>query len=135
MNQDIIAFNNKFETYYDTLVKVLDIDDMEKFSKILWKLSEEIRGNKQKVDELIENLKIFRDKLTTDTNSFKRYSTTITSIMASEDAGIPILQKQLDTHLGLIETYNNMVISGSAAVGFGPISNVGGNYYLDWSKN
>ncbi len=92
-NQNIINYNTKFQNYYDTLVAAVDAKDKATLTKGLTRLSSSINENKAQVDQLVEDLKKFRNKMTSDTQNFKGDANQITSILASQDAGIPLLQK------------------------------------------
>ncbi|WP_369902113.1 HBL/NHE enterotoxin family protein [Bacillus manliponensis] len=125
-NQNIINYNTKFQNYYDTLVTAVDNQDKETLKKGLTRLSTSISENKQKVDKLVGDLKKFRDKMTTDTQNFKGDANQITSILASEDAGIPLLQQQITTYNEAIGKYNAIIIGSSVATALGPIAIIGG---------
>ncbi|MFU0789141.1 non-hemolytic enterotoxin subunit B [Virgibacillus proomii] len=147
-NENIISYDIEFQNYYgalkeaaDTAVRVgkeaQDLSTQERkqneaqeakdiLSEGLLDLTQSIEINKQEVDDLVNDLKKFRDRLTTDTQNFKTHSNTITSILASEDAGIPLLKQQLDTHTELINKYNDMIIGGAVATALGPVAIVGG---------
>ncbi|PGB02019.1 HBL/NHE enterotoxin family protein, partial [Bacillus toyonensis] len=94
-NQNIINYNTKFQNYYDTLVAAVDAKDKATLTKGLTRLSSSINENKAQVDQLVEDLKKFRNKMTSDTQNFKGDANQITSILASQDAGIPLLQNQI----------------------------------------
>ncbi|QDZ77417.1 HBL/NHE enterotoxin family protein, partial [Bacillus cereus] len=120
-NQNIINYNTKFQNYYDTLVKAVKEKNKDTLTTGLTRLSTSISENKTQVDTLISNLKTFRDKLTTDTQSFKEDSNQVTSILASQDAGIPLLQKQLETYNAAVSKYNSIIIGSSVATALGPV--------------
>ncbi|MGR5863585.1 non-hemolytic enterotoxin subunit B [Bacillus cereus] len=125
-NQNIINYNTKFQNYYDTLVKAVQEKNKDILTTGLTRLSTSISENKAQVDTLISNLKTFRDKLTRDTQSFKEDSNQVTSILASQDAGIPLLQKQLETYNAAASKYNSIIIGSSVATALGPVAIVAG---------
>ncbi|HDR6318669.1 TPA: alpha-helical pore-forming toxin family protein [Bacillus thuringiensis] len=129
-NQDIINYDTKFQNYYDTLVKAVKAKDKDTLTKGLTRLSNSITGNKEKVDHLVEDLKKFRSKMTGDTQNFKNDANKITSILASQDAGIPLLQSQLTAYNDAISKYNAIIIGSSVAVALGPVAIVGGTVLL-----
>jgi non-hemolytic enterotoxin B/C len=129
-NQNIINYNTKFENYYNTLVKAVDEGNKATLTKGLTRLSSSIVENKQEVDKLVENLKQFRNKLTTDTQNFKGHANQITSILASQDAGIPLLQKQMSSYYEAINKYNNIIIGSAVSTALGPIAIIGGSVIL-----
>ncbi|KEK24089.1 non-hemolytic enterotoxin subunit B [Bacillus gaemokensis] len=125
-NQNIINYNTKFQNYYDTLVAAVDNKDKETLTKGLTRLSTSISENKAKVDKLVEDLKKFRNKMTTDTQNFKGDANQLTSILASQDAGIPLMQNQITTYNEAIGKYNAIIIGSSVATALGPIAIIGG---------
>ena len=60
-------------------------------------------------------LEKFRNKMTSDTQNFKGDANQITSILASQDAGIPLLQNQITTYNEAISKYNAIIIGSSVA--------------------
>ncbi|PGQ50456.1 enterotoxin, partial [Bacillus thuringiensis] len=50
----------------------------------------------------------------------------ITSILASQDAGIPLLQNQLTTYHATIAEYNKLLIASAVATALGPLAIIGG---------
>ena len=74
------------------------------------------------MDQLVEDLKKFRNKMTSDTQNFKGDANQITSILASQDAGIPLLQNQITTYNEAISKYNAIIIGSSVATALGPIA-------------
>ncbi|WP_459501306.1 non-hemolytic enterotoxin subunit B [Bacillus sp. C1] len=125
-NQNIINYNTKFQNYYDTLVTAVDNKDKATLTKGLTRLSTSITENKEKVDKLVEDLKKFRNKMTADTQNFKGDANQLTSILASQDAGIPLLQNQITTYNEAIGKYNAIIIGSSVATALGPIAIIGG---------
>ena len=53
--------------------------------------------------------------MTSDTQNFKGDANQITSILASQDAGIPLLQNQITTYNEAISKYNAIIIGSSVA--------------------
>ncbi|WP_336771489.1 HBL/NHE enterotoxin family protein [Bacillus bombysepticus] len=129
-NQDIINYDTKFQNYYDTLVKAVKDQNKDTLTKGLTRLSNSITGNKEKVDHLVEDLKKFRSKMTDDTQNFKNDANKITSILASQDAGIPLLQNQISVYNDAISKYNAIIIGSSVAVALGPVAIIGGTVLL-----
>ncbi|MHA2890541.1 non-hemolytic enterotoxin subunit B [Bacillus cereus] len=125
-NQNIINYNTKFQNYYDTLVKAVNEKDRATLTNGLTRLSSSINENKVQVDQLVEDLKEFRNKMNTDTKNLKDNTNQITSILASQDAGIPLLQNQIATYNEAISKYNGIIIGASIATTLGPIAIVGG---------
>lgn len=129
-NQNIINYNTKFQNYYNTLVTAVDNQNKETLTKGLTRLSNSISDNKASVDELILELRTFRDKMTADTQNFKGDANQITSILASQDAGIPLMQNQLTTYNQAIDKYNAIIIGSSVATALGPVAIIGGSVVI-----
>ncbi|MGG2092546.1 HBL/NHE enterotoxin family protein [Bacillus sp. S13(2024)] len=125
-NQNIINYNAKFQNYYDSLVAAVDNKDKATLANGLTRLSNSISANKAEVDKLVKDLKDFRTKLTSDTQGFKTDANEITSILASQDSGVPLLEKQISTNLESINKNNAILISASVATALGPIAIIGG---------
>ncbi|QWH04211.1 non-hemolytic enterotoxin subunit C [Bacillus mycoides] len=101
-NQNIVSYNDTFQASYNQLLAVLDQKDTVTFKNELEKLYNNILKDSQEVDGLLEKLKTFRNKMAEDTRSFKADSNQLISILESTNAGIPLLQQQIDN-------YNNTI--------------------------
>ncbi|MGG1140831.1 HBL/NHE enterotoxin family protein [Bacillus mycoides] len=101
-NQNIVSYNDTFQASYNQLLAALDQKDTVTFKNELEKLYNNILKDSQEVDGLLEKLKIFRNKMAEDTRSFKADSNQLISILESTNAGIPLLQQQ-------INNYNNTI--------------------------
>lgn len=64
--------------------------------------------------------------MTVDTQNFKGDANQLTSILASQDAGIPLMQNQITTYNEAIGKYNAIIIGSSVATALGPIAIIGG---------
>ncbi|SFQ92851.1 non-hemolytic enterotoxin B/C [Bacillus mycoides] len=101
-NQNIVSYNDTFQASYNQLLAALDQKDTVTFKNELEKLYNNILKDSQEVDGLLEKLKTFRNKMAEDTRSFKADSDQLISILESRNAGIPLLQQQIDN-------YNNTI--------------------------
>ncbi|PHE52820.1 enterotoxin, partial [Bacillus toyonensis] len=118
-NQNIINYNTQFQNYYDALVEAVDNNDKETLKAVLTSLDDSISENKGAVDRLVQDLKAFRGKLELDTQNLKTDANKITDILAGEDAGIPLMQKQIEANQTLIEENNKVYIASSVATALG----------------
>ncbi|WP_121640283.1 HBL/NHE enterotoxin family protein [Virgibacillus sp. Bac330] len=125
-NQNIINYDNKFEGYYDRLVEAAENKDTKALAARLSRLANSVSDNKAAVDKLIVDLKEFRQKLQSDTQNLKGDTNELSTLLASQDAGIPLLQKQIETYYEAISKYNNILIASSVATAAGPLIIVGG---------
>ncbi|MBK5491805.1 HBL/NHE enterotoxin family protein [Bacillus sp. TH13] len=126
VNEGIINYDRTFQNYYDELIEVLDQKDKKTFAEGINELSKEITSNKEKVDNLVKSLSSFRDKVSEDTNNFKKDANHIQSILESKDAGITVLQEELDSYMEAVKKYNDIVIGTAVATAVGPIILTGG---------
>lgn len=111
-DQNIINYNNTFQSYYNDMLIAIDQKDSGKLKADLEKLYADIVKNQNEVDGLLGNLKAFRDRMAKDTNRFKEDTNQLTSILASTNAGIPALEQQINTYNDSIKKSNDMVIAG-----------------------
>ncbi|MGE7858113.1 MULTISPECIES: non-hemolytic enterotoxin subunit C [Bacillus] len=100
--QNSVSYNDTFQASYDQLLAAIDKKDIVTFKFRLVGLYRSILENSEEVDGLLEKLKTFRNKMAEDTRSFKADSKQLNTILESTNAGIPLLQQQ-------IEHYNNII--------------------------
>ncbi|MFL0491847.1 HBL/NHE enterotoxin family protein [Bacillus sp. 179-I 2A5 NHS] len=118
-NQNIINYNTQFQNYYDVLVEAVDNKDKETIKAVLTSLDDSISENKDAVDKLVQDLKAFRGKLELDTQNLKTDTNKIAVILSGQDAGIPLMQKQIETNQKLIDENNKVLIGSSVATALG----------------
>ncbi|EOO71730.1 HBL/NHE enterotoxin family protein [Bacillus mycoides] len=118
-NQNIINYNTQFQNYYDVLVEAANNNDKETLKAVLTSLDDSISENKGTVDRLVQDLKVFRGKLELDTQNLKTDANKITDILSGQDAGIPLMQKQIETNQTLIDENNKVYIASSVATALG----------------
>ncbi|MBF7156566.1 non-hemolytic enterotoxin subunit B [Bacillus albus] len=118
-NQNIINYNTQFQNYYDALVEAVDNNDKETLKAVLTSLDDSISENKGAVDRLVQDLKAFRGKLELDTQNLKTDANKITDILAGQNAGIPLMKKQIEANQTLIEENNKVYIGSSVATALG----------------
>ncbi|EJS62366.1 enterotoxin [Bacillus cereus] len=118
-NQNIINYNTQFQNYYDVLVEAVDNKDKETLKAVLTSLEDSISENKDAVDKLVQDLKAFRGKLELDTQNLKNDADKIGFILSGQDAGIPLMQKQIETNQTLIDENNKVYIGSSVATALG----------------
>ncbi|QWH04210.1 non-hemolytic enterotoxin subunit B [Bacillus mycoides] len=118
-NQNIINYNTQFQNYYDVLVEAANNKDKETLKAVLTSLDDSISENKDAVDKLVQDLKDFRGKLELDTQNLKTDANKVTDILSGQDAGIPLMQKQIETNQTLIDENNKVYIASSVATALG----------------
>ncbi|PFM61738.1 enterotoxin [Bacillus cereus] len=105
--QNSVSYNDTFQASYNQLLAALDQKDTVAFKNELERLYNSILKNSQEVDGLLENLKTFRNTMAEDTRSFKDDSNQLKSILESTNAGIPLLQQQIDNFNNIIQENND----------------------------
>ncbi|MCU5657202.1 alpha-helical pore-forming toxin family protein [Bacillus mycoides] len=121
-NQNIVSYNDTFQASYNQLLAALDQKDTVTFKNELEKLYNNILKDSQEVDGLLEKLKTFRNKMAEDTRSFKADSDQLISILESTNAGIPLLQQQINNYNNIIkENYDKRGGYIAAAVLMPPV--------------
>lgn len=108
--QNIAGYNEQFQSHYNNLITALKEKNIEAFKSELSLLYNDILNNKEQVDNLSGHLISFRDKLTTDTNYFKSDINELTSILATSNIGISLLQKELERYYQEVKTYEGVLI-------------------------
>nr|WP_154213794.1 HBL/NHE enterotoxin family protein [Bacillus cereus] len=111
-NQNVIDYNDVFQAHYNSLLKAIDQKNSGELKEGLEELYASILKNEKEVDVLLGDLKTFRNRMEKDTTSFKNDSNQLSSILASTNASIPVLQQQINTYNDLIKKSNDMVIAG-----------------------
>lgn len=119
MNQNIISYDTKFQSYSQYLIKYQK--DPAKLKTLLTKLDGEISQNKKQATDLVEDLKSFRKKLEDDTKNLKGNAEKIVNILTSQDAGIPLFQQQIEANKALIDENNKIYIGSSVATSLGVV--------------
>ncbi|MES5957190.1 HBL/NHE enterotoxin family protein [Bacillus fungorum] len=121
VDQNIINFNSKFQNYYQTLIKAVNANKPNTLKSGIKKLSDKISAYKQDTDQLIKELQQFRNKLTSDTESFSADSQKVESTIAGDKAGIPYLKQQIENNNKLIDEANKYYIASTIATITGPL--------------
>ncbi|WP_144507345.1 HBL/NHE enterotoxin family protein [Bacillus mycoides] len=101
--QNSVSYNDTFQASYDQLLAAIDKKDIVTFKFRMVRLYRSILENSEEVDGLLEKLKTFRNKMAEDTSSFKADSDQLKSILESTNAGIPLLQQQIDNFNNIIK--------------------------------
>lgn len=125
-NENIINYDNRFEGYYDKLIEAAENKDKDALEARIKRLSRSVSKNKGEVDQLIVDLKDYRQKLQSDTQNLKADTNKLSSILKSQDAGIPLLKQQIESYHDAISKYNKVLIASSVSTSLGPVAIAGG---------
>ncbi|MES1052705.1 HBL/NHE enterotoxin family protein [Bacillus thuringiensis] len=125
-NQNIINYNTKFQNYYDTLITAVNNKDKATLANGLTRLNNDVIANKAEVDKLLVELRTFRNKMSTDTQNFKEDANKIASVLAGQDAGIPLLKQNIEAYMDAINKNNKILIAASVGTALGPLAIIGG---------
>ncbi|EJS62367.1 enterotoxin [Bacillus cereus] len=120
--QNSVSYNDTFQASYDQLLDAIDKKDIVTFKFRLVRLYRSILDNSQEVDGLLEKLITFRNEMAEDTRSFKTDSNQLKAILESTNAGIPLLQQQIEHCNNIIkENYDKRGGYIAAAVFMPPV--------------
>lgn len=113
-NEAIIAYNDTFQQHYDTLRSAVEKEDVPQIEKEVKQLYESVLQNKGEVEAVVEKITAFRNKLAEDTKNFKESANQLTSVLASTNASIPALQREIEQQNAIIKSGNILIGTGSA---------------------
>lgn len=113
-SQNITDYNDTFQLHYNTLMTAIKQKDGTKLENELTLLYNDILENKNQSDQLIEKLKIYRNKITEDTKNFKDDVSQLSTTLTSTNLGIPMLQRQINDYNQQINDANILINSGAA---------------------
>ncbi|MCU5276444.1 HBL/NHE enterotoxin family protein [Bacillus cereus] len=126
VNQGIVNYGAKFDNYYQTIVDAVDAKDKETTKQGVERLYNSVQENKKKVDQLVENLKDFRNKLIKDTNEFQSKTNQIVTNLEGKNAILPSLKQQIDAYNSQVSASIAMIASGGVltlmGTGFGVLT-------------
>lgn len=126
VNQGIVNYGAKFDNYYQTIVDAVDAKDKETTKQGVQRLYKNVEQNKDKIDQLILDLKNFRDKLITDTNGFQTKTNQMLTILEGKNAIMPSLKQQIDAYNSQVSAAIAMIASGGVltlmGTGFGVLT-------------
>ncbi|MGR5965118.1 HBL/NHE enterotoxin family protein [Bacillus cereus] len=126
VNQGIVNYGAKFDNYYQTIVDAVDAKDKKTTKQGVERLYNSVQENKKKVDQLVQNLKDFRNKLITDTNEFQSKTNQIVTNLEGKNAILPSLKQQIDAYNSQVSASIAMIASGGVltlmGTGFGVLT-------------
>lgn len=112
-SQNIVGYNETFQSHYNNLTTALKGKNIENFKSELSLLYNEILNKKVQVDYLSKRLISFRDNLTTDASNFESDINQLTSILTSTNAGVQLLEKEIEQYYKEIKLGEGLIVSGS----------------------
>lgn len=126
VNQSIVNYGSKFDNYYQTIVDAVDEKDKETTKQGVERLYKNVEQNKEKVNQLVVDLKNFRDKLLTDTNEFQTNTNQMLTTLEGKNAIMPSLKQQIDAYNSQVSAAIAMIASGGVltlmGTGFGVLT-------------
>ncbi|MCQ6530702.1 HBL/NHE enterotoxin family protein [Bacillus mycoides] len=126
VNQGIVNYGTKFDNYYQGIVDAVDAKDKETTKQGIERLDKIVQKNKQTVDQLVVDLKIFRDVLVMDTNQFQDGTNKMILSLEGKNAISPSLKQQLDAYNSQVSASVAMIASGGVltlmGTGFGVLT-------------
>lgn len=119
LNQDVINFSNRYESYSEDLKKAVDTKDKAKLADGLKRLAANAANYEQKAKEKVTQLQGFRDKLGTDAGNFTTSSNAILTVMSSRDQGLPSLLDQIKVNQDNVNKGVGLIVGGSVLLAAG----------------
>ncbi|PGT49740.1 enterotoxin [Bacillus cereus] len=123
VNQGIVNYGTKFDNYYQNIANAVDTKDKQTTKKSVERLYKSVEENKANLDQLVVDLKKFRDKLVTDTNQFQEGTNNMMSNLEGKNAILPSLKQQIDAYNSQVSASIVMIASGGVltlmGTGFG----------------
>lgn len=119
LNQDVINFSNRYESYSEDLKKAVDAKDKVKLADGLKRLAANAVSYEKKAQEKVTQLQDFRDKLAIDAGNFTASSNAIFTVLTSRDQGLPSLLLQIQTNQDNIQKGVGLIIGGSVLLANG----------------
>ncbi|WLR41160.1 HBL/NHE enterotoxin family protein [Bacillus carboniphilus] len=116
VNQEVIGFNNKFQNYYDLLVQLTEVQDEQSKENLLYGLTilqDDIASRKDAVENIVDNLKYFKESLQTDYNNFSNDALEAKLLLDGEEGKIEELERLLDSINADIETDVKLIVTGT----------------------
>ncbi|PEJ73706.1 HBL/NHE enterotoxin family protein [Bacillus wiedmannii] len=128
VNQGIVNYGTKFDNYYKTIADAASNQDKDTVKQGVQRLYNSVEENKQAVEQLVTNLKSFRDNLITDTNNFQQNTNILLANLEGKNAILPTLQKEIDAYNTQVGVAIGMIAGGGVlcleGVGFGVLTGV-----------
>ncbi|OQR53358.1 HBL/NHE enterotoxin family protein [Bacillus sp. CDB3] len=120
VNQGIISYDNQFQQYSKNLAKAIDDQDKEAIKNVITKrLMKNAKNQQEAVDDLINQLGKFDDKLVKDNQAFDEDGKRLVAILAGKDSLIAALEKQIVTYSTTIDRSLKYLIGGALTTGVG----------------
>ncbi|EOO24515.1 hypothetical protein IIU_06706 [Bacillus cereus VD133] len=130
INEDILNYARKMNTFSTTMKKAITDKDADKFGKGIEILLKDSTAHKDRVDKLIKSLSEYRAKISTDTQNLKTDTISITSAVAGDNAEIKVLQQQLGAYDAAMNSATTAIALGSTGIVTGVILLVAGGVML-----
>ncbi|MBG9612216.1 HBL/NHE enterotoxin family protein [Bacillus cereus] len=130
--RNIVNYNTQFQQYYDTLVDAAKKNETSVLKEGLQDLYNTIDSNAKEVNEVIQILQAFKQKLYVDSTQLKNDVSGpddkggLTAILAGKDALVPQLQKEIENLRGTQKAHLDNVLGWGIGGGLGAILLLGG---------
>ncbi|SDY24323.1 HBL/NHE enterotoxin family protein [Thermoactinomyces sp. DSM 45892] len=116
-NQQIISFQQKFQSYYDKLIELsskMDTDPQAKqdFIAGIRKLQESVSNHQYQMQTMSSNLQQFKDKFDVDAQNFINAATNAQKSLADKNGEIAALTKQIQSINADITATTGLIVGG-----------------------
>ncbi|WP_410991129.1 HBL/NHE enterotoxin family protein [Bacillus cereus] len=112
MNEQILQYNTLFQKYYNNLMVYVNRKDKSTFIKEVDNLYQNSLAQKNKVDNVLDKLKQFRDIISGDSQRLKGDSVQFIAMATSLNENIPFLKQQIETQQIIIKQYQDQMKTG-----------------------
>ncbi|MGH0945429.1 HBL/NHE enterotoxin family protein [Bacillus mycoides] len=130
INENILDYARTIKSFSKPLNDALDQNNKKKFVLGVNKLHDKSVAHKQDVDNLIEDLKAYRKKISTDTQNLKTDTVNITSAVVGDNAEIGALKQQLAAYDVAMNSATTAIALGSTGIVTGVLLTVTGGVLL-----
>lgn len=124
--QQTIDFNTTFQHHHENILAAIDKKDVKKLQSEIEQLYQHIAASNKQVDYLIKNLITFRNNMNKDVTSFKNNANQLQINLATTNADIPLMRKQIAYYNDVINAANGKIAAGSLLCATGILCLAGG---------
>ncbi|SDY24363.1 HBL/NHE enterotoxin family protein [Thermoactinomyces sp. DSM 45892] len=126
VNEGIVNYGTKFDNYYNTIAAAVDSGDKQTIKDGVGRLYKSVQENQNGVNQLVKDLKGFRDALTNDTTSFQNETDRMLSNLEGKNSILPSLKQEIDAYNSQVSASIAMIATGGVlslmGIGFGVLT-------------
>lgn len=126
INQNIITYDSRFQSYYNTLIKAIQNEEKDTVITGVSNLYGEINKYGQELSVVLDNLKKYKTRLSQDTHYFRDDAENVKSTLTHNNNNIPLLNKKIQECQAKLNTYYKLGITGIVTTCIGTMTTAGG---------